>query len=540
MIVKKVKNENDKPKAWQIGDLVDYIRHPHNRNPQEKIEYAGGRHFITATHTGQKLEMITLARESAHSKMPVTHWIFSWQEGEQPSHEQVDELVELFLEKMGLTGLQTVYALHWNTENYHVHIAVNRMNPETGKTVQPNEGFDIEVGHQIVAEIEKRQGWMPEKNARYSVDAQGKIQRKKQEKSGPKPKDKALSFEAATGEKSAQRIAQERGHSRIKNAKTWAELHEKLVEVGLRFEKKGSGAILFVGEIAVKASSVDRDFSMKKLIKKLGDFEPGNYGEIADKIEPEPVSAVNLEEWEEYQEERRQAQEAAEKTVPIPAENPALAVLKTKHQKQRERLLSRVAKQGFAALNIARHSLAKQQREELRHLRMEEMTTPRRGVPRFEKWLRERGLHRKADLWRYRNRHPQKITPPPLKRTPDTIAAYVAHQENLRRKIAEKSRRDAMIALRLRATGHSREDVAETMRQNAPEDQTEIRDWNRYAERATAYAFGVAGDLELAARLRFLEQWKLIEAVEKAPDAPKPPEPEPATPESETPRRRMR
>ena len=38
MIVKKVKNENDKPKAWQIGDLLDYIRHPHNRNPQEKIE----------------------------------------------------------------------------------------------------------------------------------------------------------------------------------------------------------------------------------------------------------------------------------------------------------------------------------------------------------------------------------------------------------------------------------------------------------------------------------------------------------------------
>lgn len=66
MIVKKVKNEKcDKPKAWQIGDLVDYIRHPHNRNPQEKIEYAGGRNFISSTHNGQKLEMITLARESA-------------------------------------------------------------------------------------------------------------------------------------------------------------------------------------------------------------------------------------------------------------------------------------------------------------------------------------------------------------------------------------------------------------------------------------------------------------------------------------------
>ena len=90
MIVKKIKNtKTEKPKAWQIGDLVDYIRFPHNKKPQEKIEYAGGRNFLSSTHVGQKTEMIALARESAHSKMPVRHWIFSWQEGEQPTREQV-------------------------------------------------------------------------------------------------------------------------------------------------------------------------------------------------------------------------------------------------------------------------------------------------------------------------------------------------------------------------------------------------------------------------------------------------------------------
>ena len=31
MIVKKIKREkSDKPKTWQIGDLVDYIRNPQN------------------------------------------------------------------------------------------------------------------------------------------------------------------------------------------------------------------------------------------------------------------------------------------------------------------------------------------------------------------------------------------------------------------------------------------------------------------------------------------------------------------------------
>ena len=76
MIVKKVKyTDTNKTKVWQIGDLVDYIRYPHNTNPQEKIAHAGSRNFFAATHNGQKVEMIALAQESVHSKMPVSHWV---------------------------------------------------------------------------------------------------------------------------------------------------------------------------------------------------------------------------------------------------------------------------------------------------------------------------------------------------------------------------------------------------------------------------------------------------------------------------------
>ena len=78
MIVKKVKREqSDKPKAWLIGDLVDYIRAPHNCNPHEKVAHAGSRNFLTSTHKGQRAEMIALAQESTRSNMPVAHWIFS-------------------------------------------------------------------------------------------------------------------------------------------------------------------------------------------------------------------------------------------------------------------------------------------------------------------------------------------------------------------------------------------------------------------------------------------------------------------------------
>ena len=112
MIVKKIKNrKTTKPKARQIADLVDYIRHPHDVNPAEKIEHSGDRNFISSPHAVQRLEMISLAAESVHSKMPVSHWVFSWRENEQPTREQVDELVDIFLREMGLEGCQTVYGL---------------------------------------------------------------------------------------------------------------------------------------------------------------------------------------------------------------------------------------------------------------------------------------------------------------------------------------------------------------------------------------------------------------------------------------------
>lgn len=378
MIVKKIKNTKaEKPKAWQIGDLVDYIRFPHNKKPQEKIECAGGRNFLSSTHVGQKTEMIALARESSHSRMPVSHWILSWQEGEQPTKEQVEEVVDLFLEKMELAAHQTIYGLHYDTDNYHLHIAVNRMNPETGKVVLPFNGLDIREAHKIVAFVEHRQGWASEENSLYAVLEDGELARRRTARE-IKPKQAALDFEHATGEKSAQRIAQERGHGIIKNAKSWAELHEKLAGVGLRFEKKGSGAIIFVGDIAVKASSVDRAFSMGKLCKRLGDFEEGTYPDDQGKIVPEPVSSVNLKEWKAYQEAFAGAPDKTET-----AENAELARMKERHRMERERALSRLARHGLPVLNIARHCLMVQQRAERRSLRSCRKKA-RGGKPRFE------------------------------------------------------------------------------------------------------------------------------------------------------------
>ena len=160
MILKKLKRTNfEKPKATMIAALVDYIFAEKDEYGNDKLMYSGALNFITGTLAAQKNEMIALAEESVQSKMPIAHWVMSWQENELPSHEQIDEAAHIFLERMGLQEHQAFYTLHGNTGNYHVHIAVNRTNPYTMKTVQPHRGFDIEEGHRIAALITHKQGW---------------------------------------------------------------------------------------------------------------------------------------------------------------------------------------------------------------------------------------------------------------------------------------------------------------------------------------------------------------------------------------------
>ena len=209
MIVKKIKTKIiGKRREHQIGDLVDYIRAPHRRNEDEKILCAGSRNFCSDTHVGEKYEMITLARESKHSEMPVTHWVLSWQEDEHPTRQQVEKVVDIFLKEMGLEDHQAIFGLHGNTKNMHLHIAVNRMNELTRTVARVNNGFDIIQAHKAIAVIENEQGWKPEKNARYKVVDGEVVKQPKQKKL--QPSQAAQSFEQHTGQKSAERIARKR------------------------------------------------------------------------------------------------------------------------------------------------------------------------------------------------------------------------------------------------------------------------------------------------------------------------------------------
>lgn len=271
--------------AARTRNLANYITTPELANGLEKCVWSGSKGFLSNTHEGRIAEMISLAGESKHSKDPLDHWMISLHDDEKFSREQAAQAVDIFLKHTGLENHQVIWGVHDDTKNRHIHISVNRVNPETLLVTKINKGFNKEAGQQVIALIEHTQGWKHEKGARYTtIDgvpvmtaeaSKTKAQRMAGESREPKkPKQKAQDMEQQTGTKSAQRIGIEDATPVIVQARTWRELHDNLAAIGMRYERKGSGAIIFVGDQPIKASDVSRAASLSALQKRFGAYQP--------------------------------------------------------------------------------------------------------------------------------------------------------------------------------------------------------------------------------------------------------------------------
>ena len=433
MIVKKVPSSKVKNKSASIRDLTDYIREPHNQNPDEKVLYANGRAFLCDDHAAQREEMVALAAESVRSKNPVNHYVISWREGEQPSPEQVEEAVSIFTEELGLREHQAIYALHKDTDNIHLHIAINRVHPETLKAVKINNGFDIEAAHKAIARIEHAQGWQREQNGRYQVLENGELGREHYDPDKPRqPDQRKRDMENRTGEKSAERVAIENGAAIIKQAQSWEQLHRELAAQGMRYEKTGSGATVFVGDVGVKASDVDRNASLSKMQKRLGQYQPAPQRQQVAQREPEPIKP-DVPGWKDYINGRKAhyAEKNAAKLEQDKRQEQERKALQEQQKARRDELMRGNWKGKGEVLNAIRSVIAAEQAAEkaaLKEKQQKEREQHRqrfRPYPDLEQWQRMQKSPELAEQWRHRASEPQRIEgdrdEPP---TPRDIRAY--------------------------------------------------------------------------------------------------------------------
>ncbi len=284
MIVKKIRNKKSRSsKANRVAGVANYIVEPERENGLEKCIHHEAENFLTDTHEGHVAEMTALAQDAVRSKDPIDHWVLSWPPDERPTVEQAREAVKIFIQHCGLKGHQVIWGLHDDTENLHVHIAINRVHPETLKVVEINKGFQKEAAHQAIAIIEKKQGWRSVENARYRTDEKGDLLINSKTKRAQifenpdkplEPTGPAKDMEIQTGQKSAQRVGIENAAPIIAQATSWKELHAAMAEAGMQYQRKGSGAVVQVGDEFVKASSVTPKASLSALQKRFGPYQP--------------------------------------------------------------------------------------------------------------------------------------------------------------------------------------------------------------------------------------------------------------------------
>ncbi|MDR6852682.1 hypothetical protein J2Y54_002202 [Sphingomonas sp. BE123] len=245
--------------------------------PGEKVEASGVRNLFGANLAERQAEMLAVAARAPRMKSPVIHIILSLQESESWTEEQREEAITIILETLGLERCQVIWAQHSNTSNAHLHLSIVRVDPLTG--YKAGTDWLVDDLHQALALVEERQGRAREPNALY-VAREGAVY----------DADTDIMVRDANGQFiSGWYKAIGRKHHRIparmrpkradmiaaaESALSWSELHSTLEEIGVAYDRAGSGARISYKGASATASEVHATLSRPRLEQRLGPFEP--------------------------------------------------------------------------------------------------------------------------------------------------------------------------------------------------------------------------------------------------------------------------
>ncbi len=415
MIIKKVASRGGSKRS-RIQGLGRYIRDPQptlsTGGAPEKCIFSGARGFISDDPSCQLLEMIALAEAAVRSRDPINHYVVSWMEGEAPTAAQVEEAMDILMEAFGLDkdDHQIIYGLHNDTDNIHLHVMINRVSIATERPVKINQGFDREACHRACARIEHAQGWQVKTHARYRVGRDGGLV--KSPVHGLKIDSCKQDREVQTGGQSAQTIAQAQAAVLFGQAKTWEQLHADLAELGFRYEKKGSGAVIFVGDTPIKASSVSRQASLSRLEKRLGTYQADRHPPLLMiRPEPEPIRAASSPGWQDYH-SHRQAYYRDKSAAKIAMDQRIAGERESLYQAQRAERKEVLGGHWHGkgnALNAMRSVLAAQHASQKAALQervqreRERFRIQYRPYPGYEQWLTRQQGWQAGNVYRHRD-----------------------------------------------------------------------------------------------------------------------------------------
>ncbi|VEB33721.1 TraI/MobA(P) family conjugative relaxase [Legionella cherrii] len=224
------------------------------------------------------------------------HMLISFAPGENPSLQVLQEIELKVASSIGFKEHQRISVVHHDTDNLHIHVAINKIHPKTFNMIEPCRAY--KTFSDIASSLEIELGL--------------KITNHQTRKS--RSENLADDMEQHSGIESLINWMKRNCKEQIETAQNWSDLHKVLAKHHMRIQIRANGFI-FCDEdgLAVKASSVSRNFSKQRLESRLGKFEPlfsitNLSSSNVYRYEPLNKTFISSELYAQYQHEKTQSQ----------------------------------------------------------------------------------------------------------------------------------------------------------------------------------------------------------------------------------------
>lgn len=273
MIAKKISMRTVSKSSF--ARLVGYIS-----DSQNKVHRVGNiriTNCISHDLDWAKLEIQATQNKNTRSESDKTyHLLLSFPSGETLSQNQLHEIEDRFCKALGYEDHQRISAIHSDTDNLHIHIAINKIHPKSFNSYEPFNDYKILSS---ICSVVERDYDLTKTNHR---------------KSKYQSQNKAQDMERFSGLESMIGWVQRECLEDIQNANSWEELNKILKESNLYIRIKGNGFVIGDRDnnFEVKASSIDRNLSKPNLEKKFGEYiqsEMESFDKVRRKYEKRPV-----------------------------------------------------------------------------------------------------------------------------------------------------------------------------------------------------------------------------------------------------------
>lgn len=229
-------------------------------DPQDHRERVGDMR-ITNCHADELADALlevtaTQARNIRAAGDKTYHLIISFRAGEQPPAKDLAEIEQRICAGLGFGEHQRISAVHHDTDNLHIHVAINKIHPTRLTMHEPFRAYRTLA--QLCATLESDFGL---ERDNHQVRQHGAANR-------------AADMEHAAGMESLLGWIKRECLPQMQQARSWDALNRVLQEHGLELRARGNGLVIQSGDgTVVKASSVSRELSKARLEKRLGAFQ---------------------------------------------------------------------------------------------------------------------------------------------------------------------------------------------------------------------------------------------------------------------------